>query len=411
MHKISIFITAFIFLLCVSVAFAQSLTADQAVEHALKNNPGIQAAELFVREARALRGTATEMGKFSVMWMSGEYNSVNKDNNITLSQSLPLPTTMAAQARLAKAQYTGAGKSLEVVKNELAYEVRLAFNELLYLHALKDVLTRQDSILNLGAEAMAARHRAGESTLLEKITAETQAMEARNLLRQQEADIRIQESQIKKLLFIEGNFSTAENFKKLAVPSQIDTSAAKNHPFVAFMNHQAVIGNQFSRLQKNLLMPDLNIGYFSQSLIGFQNINGQDQFFGKDKKFSGVQLGLSLPLWAGPQLARSRAASLNARAMERKAAETSNTLKNKYLSAIQELEKATSSVHYYETGANLQSSLIIQQAQRSFRQGELDFNSFLLALKSALQIQTGYLIALKSYNNAVISIQYLNGQN
>jgi cobalt-zinc-cadmium resistance protein CzcA len=411
MHKSFGVINVLIFLLCCRAGLAQSLTADQAVAHALKNNPGVQAAELFVREAKALRGTSTEMGKFSVMWMSGEYNSVNKDNNITLSQSLPLPTTMAAQARLARAQYAGAGKSLEVVRNELAYEVRLAFNELLFLHALKNVIGRQDSILNLGAAAMSARHRAGESTLLEKISAETQAMEARNLLRQQEADIRIQESQLKRLLFLDGNFSPAEAFKRLQVPGQIDTSAAKNHPVVAFINQQVVIGSQYARLQKNLLMPDLNLGYFSQSLVGFQNINGQDQFFSKDKKFTGIQVGLSMPLWAGPQLARSRAATLNAQALERKAAETSNAMRNKYLSAMQELDKAMGSVNYYETSANMQSSLIIKQAQLAFQQGELDFNSFMLALKSALQIQTGYLIALKSFNNAVINIQDLNGQN
>lgn len=387
------------------------MTADQAVERALKNNPGIQAAELFVKEARALRGTATEMGKFSVLWMTGEYNSVNTDNNITVTQSLPLPTTMAAQARLSREQAVGASRNLEVVRSELAYEVRLAFNELLFLQALKQVLFRQDSILGLGASAIASRQRAGEATLLEKMTAESQSMEARNQLRQQEADIRIQESRINKLLFLDGTFVAAGRFEKLPLPSELDTSSAQKHPMVLLMNQQAVIGDQNSRLQKNLLMPDLTLGYFNQSLIGFQNINGQDRFFGKDRRFTGFQLGLALPLWAGPQLARSRAASLNAQALERKAKETSNALKNTYLEALQELTKSNGSVSYYETSANTQASLIIRQAQLSFRQGELNFNDYLLALRSALQIQTGYLSALRSYNQSIIKIHYLNGQN
>lgn len=394
-----------------SVSISQPLTADKAVERALKNNPGVQAAELFVREARALRGTATEMGKFSVMWMSGEYNSVNTDNNIAMTQSLPLPTTMAAQARLSKEQAVGAGRNLEVVRNELAYEVRLAFNELLYLHALKQVLLEQDSIFSLGASGVSARHRAGEATLLEKMTAESQSMEAHNQLRQQEADILIQESRIKKLLFIDGTFEVSERFEKLPLPSNLDTTSAKNHPMVLLMNQQAVIGNHNSRLQKNLLMPDLTVGYFNQSLIGFQNINGQDKFFGKDRRFTGFQLGLAVPLWAGPQIARSRAATLNAQAMEQKARETSNTMKNLYLEAIQELSKSTGSVSYYETSANNQASLIIRQAQLAFKKGELSFNDYLLALRNALQIQTGYLSALRSYNQATLKIHYLNGKN
>jgi len=399
-------------LICVfPFAFSQSLTVDEAVAIALKNNPSVQAAELFVKEAKALRGTATELGKFSLMWMSGQYNSLNTDHNITISQSLPLPTTMAAQARLAKEEYIGAGRSLEVVRNELAYEVRLAFNELLYLHALKNVLQRQDSILNLGAVATAARHRAGESTLLEKITAESQSMEARNQLRQQEADIRIQEARLRKLLFLDEKIAISDKLIKLSAPTQLDTSVAKLHPMVSLMKQQAIIGDQYSRVQRNLLLPDLTVGYFNQTLIGFQNISGQDQFFGKDQRFSGFQLGLSAPLWARPQISRSRAAALNAQALQRKAAQTSLEFKNQYQEALEELNKAVGSTQYYESSANAQSSVMIRQAQLAFQQGELNFNDFLLALRSALQIQLGYLGALKSFNQTIIKIQYLNGQN
>lgn len=393
------------------ITLGQPMTADQAVEHALKRNPGIQAAALFVKEAKALRGTATEMGKFSLVWMTGEYNSVNTDNNITITQSLPLPTTMAAQARLTREQAVGASRSLDVIRNELAYEVRLAFNELLFLQEMKKVLFRQDSILNLGASAVSSRQRAGEATLLEKMTAESQSMEARNQLQQQEADIRIQESRIKQLLFVDGFFEASGKFEKLTIPALLDTSSAQNHPMVLLMNQQAIIGYQNSRLQKNLLMPDLTLGYFNQSLIGFQNINGQDRFFGKDRRFTGFQLGLAMPLWAGPQLARSRAASLNAQALEQKAKQTSTILKNQYLEALQELKKSNGSVSYYENLANAQAVLIIRQAQLSFRQGELNFNDYLLALRNALQIQTGYLTALRSFNQTIIKIQYLNGQN
>ncbi|MFZ9503051.1 MAG: TolC family protein [Cyclobacteriaceae bacterium] len=400
-----------IFTVAAGIVVAQPVTADEAVAIALKNNPSVQAAELFVREAKALRATASEMGKFSVLWMSGEYNSVNKDNNITISQTLPLPTTMAAQARLARENFVGAGKSLDVVRNELAYEVRLAFDDLLYLQALKRLLQRQDSILTASAQATASRFRAGEATLLEKITAETQSMEAHNQLMQQESDIRIQELRLRKLLFIEEQRPMSGQFEKLPLPAQLDTAVADQHPAVGLMRQQAIIGQQYSRLQRNLLMPDVTVGYFNQSLIGFQNLKGQDVFFDKDKRFTGIQLGLSVPLWAGPQLARSRAANLNAQALERKALQTSNEFKNRYQESLQELEKANSSLRYYESSAIAQAELIIRQAQLAFKQGELGFNDYLLALRSALQIQTSYLNALNSYNKTILKIHYLNGQN
>ena len=48
------------------------------------------------------------------------------------------------------------------------------------------------------------------------------------------------------------------------------------------------------------MLPDLNIGYFSQTIIGTQDVNGVPQNFGKDYRFTGVQAGISVPLWFSP---------------------------------------------------------------------------------------------------------------
>ena len=387
------------------------LTAEEAVAQALKNNPSVQAAELMVREAQALRLTATETGKFSVLWMNGQYNSLRTDNNITFSQSLPLPTTMAAQSRLAREQVTGAARQLSVVRNELAYAVRDAFDALLYLRARAKVLQSQDSLYRETAQAAATRYRAGEGTLLEKMTTEAQSLEASNQVRQQEADIRIQESQLRKLLYLDEAAALSGEFKRLTLPETPDTAAIRNNPVLNLMQQQAVIGFRQARVQRNLLMPDLNLGYFTQSLIGFQRINNQDIFYGRDKKFTGFQLGLSVPLWAGPQAARARAATLNAQAMKKQADLAAHTLRLEYLQATQELEKAGNALRYYEETADQQAALLIDQSRKAYRQGELAYPAYLQALRSALDIRTGHLNALLQYNKAINKILYLNGQH
>jgi cobalt-zinc-cadmium resistance protein CzcA len=43
-------------------------------------------------------------------------------------------------------------------------------------------------------------------------------------------------------------------------------------------------------------LPQLGLGYFNQSLVGNQNINGSDQYFGPEKRFQGAILQTQIPI-------------------------------------------------------------------------------------------------------------------
>ena len=382
---------------------------NSAVQFALQNNPGIQAAEIRIREARALRGTTTEMGKLSVTLMNGQYNSIRNDKNYTLTQSTPLPTTWAAQSRLAREEVIGKEKSLATVRNDLIFELRDAYDQLLYLRALTGIYVMQDSIFAESALAASKRYKSGESTFLEKMTTEAQSLAARNQLSQHENDIRIQESKLQRLMYLDRAGIFEGSFSKISVTVLADTTAVSKNPLIEQYQQQEIISTQFARVQRNLLMPDLTFGYFSQSLIGFQRINNQDTFFDKDKKFTGYMVGFAIPLWARPQIARAKAAALNARAQHAQSREIAHGIESDYLQALQELEKNSAALNYYEDQANQNAELIFTQAVIAYREGELSYLAFLQSLENALNIKTGYLSAIRKYNQAAIRINYLTG--
>ncbi|HEV8514040.1 MAG TPA: TolC family protein, partial [Cyclobacteriaceae bacterium] len=99
--KYIILVTAI--LLC-TFASAQKLTLDQAVQTALKNNPGIKSAEFQIDYFKEQKKTGSDIGKLSAVWMHGQYNSVYQDNNLTLQQSIPFPSAIANQVKLGKEQ-------------------------------------------------------------------------------------------------------------------------------------------------------------------------------------------------------------------------------------------------------------------------------------------------------------------
>lgn len=396
-----------LFVLIAVSAQAQTLTRDQAIQTALQNNQQIKSAEFQVEYFKQMKKTGSDLGKFSAMWMRGQYNTVETDNNFTFTQSIPFPTAIAAHVKLKKEQLTGSQMNLAVVQNTLLYEIKSLYEQLVYQQALRKLLMSQDSLFTDFARASALRYKAGESTLLEKATAETQLQEIKNQLRKNETDAAILQSKLKTLLKSETTFLPAEELSKLPFSNE----AISNNPQLSYMNQQVAVANQNRRVEKSGLLPDITVGYFNQSLIGFQNISGQEVYFDKNKRFQGVQLGVSIPLWVGPQIAKAKAAGYQEEATRKNAEFFQATLEGELEQTQRELERSEASLQYYEVSALQNANLILQQAGKAYRGGEIGYIEFLQSVQSAQIIKANYLLALTQYNQSVIKIDFLLGKN
>jgi cobalt-zinc-cadmium resistance protein CzcA len=144
-------------------------------------------------------------------------------------------------------------------------------------------------------------------------------------------------------------------------------------------------------------------------MIGTQNINGQEQYFGADKRFQGFEVGLSIPLWFGPYSERVKAAERGMQMAQKLQEHNQLTLTQQYQEAVREVVKNKHSLDYYRGSALATASLITAQSQTAFLNGELDFTALLMNLRQALNIEEGYLSALQQYNQSLIIVDYLNG--
>jgi cobalt-zinc-cadmium resistance protein CzcA len=82
----------------------------------------------------------------------------------------------------------------------------------------------------------------------------------------------------------------------------------------------------------------------------------------------------------------------------------------KKLSLLEELNKFSSSVEYYEIQAVPEAELIIEQAAKSYKAGALDYHEYVMTLSRALNIKQNYLDAVNNFNQTVISIDYIKGK-
>ncbi len=402
-------VTLLLLLISLSSFAQQSLAIDEAVKIALKNNQLIQSNEYKVEYFKELKKTSTDLGKFSATWMHGQYNSLLQDNNLQFNQSIPFPTVLSNQSKLGREQVIGAEKSLVVAKNELAYEVKSVYHQLLYQQAIKNLLLSQDSLYEDFFRASSLRYKTGESNLLEKTTAETQLKDSKNQASMNQSDIEIAKVRLQALLKYDATFNTIGILEKRKLPSSFDSVSLVLNPQLNYLQQQTTINKQAKVTERSRMLPDFNVGYFNQSLVGVQNINGLDQYFGADKRFQGFQLGVSFPLWFAPQVARSKAAAFAELESKKNADHFKTTLSGLFAQAQQELNKHLSSLDYYETNALKNASLILSQSSKAFKAGEISYIEYLQSLKIAIGIKSSYLNELNLYNQSILKIEFLMG--
>ena len=172
-----------------------------------------------------------------------------------------------------------------------------------------------------------------------------------------------------------------------------------------------MIANNQKKVESAKSLPDLTIGYFNQTLIGVQNINGQEKYFGSGNRFHGIQVGISIPLWYTPFASRIKAAEFNKKAVESNYNQFQINLQGQFQQAVQEYLKNRNSLGYYKTSALPNSDLILRQVQIGFQKGEIGYSEYLLGLKNALVIRENYLQALNQYNQSITTLEFLLGNN
>lgn len=402
-----------VILLLLPASFVQAqdrqLTLEQAVDLALKNNGNIQSSRLAVEKEKILKGAAAEWNKTNINLQYGQANTIKWDNHISLSQQIPNPSLIRNQKQLADARIKGSELDLGVTQHELIYAVKTTWYQLVYLKALQQQLQQQDTVFANFLKAAEVRYRTGETRLLEQTTAATALAGHRNEMRKNEADITVVLTELQRLL----NDSLPVNIIagpiiKLSPGISIQDSLV-NNPLVQAGQQQIAVNNKLVEVEKAKRRPDFSIGYFNQSIIGYQNVDGTEKYYSGSKRFQGVQAGISVPVFNRAYTARIKAARVETQDAENNYRLLQHNLQAQYKQALQEYEKDKRSLEYYEKTALPNAQLISQQGQKAFRSGEVGYVEYLQAIKTSNELQVNYLDQLNRYNQSVIRLLWLAG--
>ena len=398
----------------ISSVFSQqvkSINMHDAIAAALDSNLTIKSTTLSVNFRKALKGAAFDLPKTAIDGQYGQFNSYNRDNSFSVSQSIAFPTAYLNKYKLADANIKSSEWQLKVSRLEIATQVKQVYWQYLFLSAKQKLLSYQDSLYSGFLRAAEMRAKTGETNRLEMITARSQSLEIKNQLFQVTSDIGVCCRKLKLLLNSSWLPVPAEkDLHRMVFSSPSDSTLVNQNPSLGFAQQQVEISRIEKKLERSQMLPDLNVGYFSQTLIGTQDVNNVPVYYGNGSRFTGVQAGISVPLWFPPYTSRAKAARINEKIAQTDAESYSRAVTSNYNSMLDELRKFSSTVEFYEKQAVPESEIIIEQASRSYKAGALDYLEFVLTLNRAMSIRQNYLDALNSYNQTIISIEYITGK-
>ena len=412
-------IVSLLLLLLIGSTFMTTLKAQQtkkidlkkAIEMALESNLTVRSSALSVQAQKALKGAAWDIPKTSLEGQYGQFNSNSKDNSFTLSQSFAFPTVYMNQSKLANANVRSSEWQLKTSQLEIATQVKQVYWQLSYLYSKQKLFIWQDSLFSGFLKAAELRLKTGATNRLEMITARSQSMELQNQLQQITADLMINHQKLQVLLNTDSALSIIDTslLKADFTPTDHDLILTGN-PSLGFVQQQVEVSRVERKLEKSKMLPDLSIGYYSQTIQGVQEINGIPRTFDKGDRFTGIQAGIAIPLWFKPFTSKINAAKLKEQVTQTNAELYSKSLKGNFRTLLGEYNKYNNSLAYYEKQAIPEADLIIEQSTLSYKAGQMDYLEYIQSLSRGLSIKQNYLDALNNYNQIIISIDLITGK-
>ena len=375
------------------------LSLAQAVQTGLGQNLSLQTVALQIEQQRALVRTSFELPRTVMDFQYGQVSGPLHDRTFNIIQQAAFPGVYAAQRRLLESVSLTAVQQARLSRRNLTQAIRSNYYALLVTYRRAALLRRQDSLYRRAARAARIRYQVGETNRLEQVAAEARARELENRLLTTVSDLTVQREQLGQLLGSESPVAVDTLAAFVATLTPADTAALSpaSNPTLGLLSQQVAVSQQQTQVEQLRRLPDLRAGYFNQSI--------RPEY----KALNVGQIGLAFPLLGGASRARVAAARLGEQVASQQLTYAQSQLGTQLRTLRQQLRRARASLDYYQKIALPQAQLILDTAEKSFRVGDIEYVVYVVNTDPAWQIQTSYLDQVQRYNELVVSIQALVG--
>ncbi|WP_026950468.1 CusA/CzcA family heavy metal efflux RND transporter [Algoriphagus mannitolivorans] len=370
-----------------------SLTLEMAMDRALQQNVSIQAARKSIDVAEARGKSAWTVDKTEVYY-GADRNDIaeNGDYNrrIGLRQRFDFPSLYAAQKGALSATTSARMAEVEIRELELKKEVSQSFVKAVYWGDLEKIYSHLDSLYGEFARASRRKFETGETNLLEKLTGESKQKEIslKRLEATQNREIAL--NQLRLLLNWSGPL--------VLQPGELNLSQESpgTHPSLAWYQANQDLAENQVKLDRRSLLPDLILD-FSQGTNPSPNASVYPAF----------QAGIGIPLFFGSQSAKIKAGKIYQEQISLESQAFSQELETRRASIQKSLVQNRQVIEFYENEGKTLSEQLLDNASKSYKEGEIDFLQYVQLLENSSSLTLQYLQSKLEYQLNLLEINYL----
>lgn len=380
----------------------EKISLKTALKMATEKNNSIKNEKLRTAYTQVLIKSGADIPKTTVFAEAGQINSAYDDTRFGISQTIAFPTIYKKQKQLLSEQWKTSVLSTTLKEHEIKKAVTQIFYTFLYYKEKEKLLQKADTLFNDFYAKANLRLQKGESNILEKTTAENQkaAIAIQLMQLQQEMQTTLLELQV--LLNSEIPLIPLEkSYKCPLVPMN---NGVENNILLKLSQQQKNNAAAQTQLEKSKYLPDLTIGYFNNS---FKGMGPDNNYYDGSNRFSSVQAGLGIPIFAASQSAKIQASKVGESIAQNEYQMQLQLLQNRYKQLMAAHKSNTEITQYFEDSGIKNATLIKETANKQFSNGEINFLDFVMVINQALSIQSNYLEAVRALNQSSIELNFI----
>ncbi len=372
------------------------ITMEEAVNKAIANYPKLKSARLAIEQQESLKKTAWDLGNTQI-YTGGEElgnNGQGVYTTIAVQQQNIDIFGIAPRMKLQNQKVALAEAALSLNELELRQQVKQAYVATYIAKMNLKLYESLDSVYQDFQRAAKIRFEVEETSKLAYLAASNQVKQI--TLQREQAEYDYASVLIRlNLWLVSDTLYTVPAFinESLTGPLTLMDSITTEHPLLQMAEQRVNVAEGEKKTTTADFLPKFNALYGAQEIAGH---SGYYQY----------QVGISIPLFFFPQQGRAQAAKIQHQISEQAYIQAQFEFRSEYYSLAQEYQKWLASWQFYESEA-----LPLVREQRNgailaYKEGAIDYVSFIQNLKETVEVEVDAQEALSQYLKAKFQLAY-----
>jgi len=374
----------------------QTVTMNEAVAMGIENHPTMKAAELGVEKAKVLKGSAWDLGNTQLFTGADEVgnNNISTYTTIGIGQTNMDIFGISSKNKLSTAVIKVAESTVELTSLELKQQIKLLWIKAYISKRLYESYIEIDSVYSGLNKALDLRY---ETELISKLEHSLTTNKG-NLIHLKTAqaytNYQIALQELNKWLLTDEPFDVSElNLESFDTDYKSSKTELSNHPLQLHWDNQLAEATAQKKVANSQFLPKISGQY------GFQKIGGQTGF-------NSYQVGIQFPLVFMKTKAKVKAAKINEQLITQENKAKAIELSNNYNKLLAAFLQSKENWNYYKNQA---LPLAVEQRNGAvllYKEGAIDYLSFLQNMKSAIELEVKTWNVLEQYMSYKIQLEY-----